>query len=149
MRRARLAGGQRAGDPALPRAKDHHGVADPGPGDAMGPAHARRERLIQGRQLRRYLGGDLVQRDLGVEVHEFRHPAPQGGRNSGRDETANGNLRARTAGAAVARIAALARAAMTTAASRLDRDSIAGLEAPTPGGLGADFFDDADRFMPG
>jgi hypothetical protein len=38
---------------------------------------------------------------------------------------------------------------MPTAARRLDRDSIAGLQAPPPGGLGTDFFDDADWFMPG
>jgi hypothetical protein len=33
--------------------------------------------------------------------------------------------------------------------SALDRNSVAGLEAPAPGSLDADFFDDADRFMPG
>lgn len=65
MRRARLACGERAGDTALPHAKDHHGVADPGPGDAMGPANARRDWLIKCSQLRRYLGCDL--RYLGAE----------------------------------------------------------------------------------
>src|SRR5262245_8962938 len=38
---------------------------------------------------------------------------------------------------------------MTTSARRLDRDAITGLEAPPPGGLGTDCFDEADRFMPG
>src|SRR5262245_917847 len=36
---------------------------------------------------------------------------------------------------------------MTTSARRLDCDTIASLEPPTPGGFGSDFFDDADRFM--
>jgi len=38
---------------------------------------------------------------------------------------------------------------MTASARRLDCDAIASLETPTPGGLSADFFDDADRFMAG
>jgi hypothetical protein len=38
---------------------------------------------------------------------------------------------------------------MPTAARRLNGNAIASLETPTSGGLSADFFDDADRFMAG
>jgi hypothetical protein len=34
---------------------------------------------------------------------------------------------------------------MAASTSRLDRDSVAGLESPAAGSIGADLFDDADR----
>ena len=38
---------------------------------------------------------------------------------------------------------------MTAAARWFDCDAITGLDAPPSGGFGTDFFDNADRFMPG
>src|SRR5437870_2173888 len=38
---SRSPGGQHGGQPALARAEDQHGVAEPGPAQVYGPAHAR------------------------------------------------------------------------------------------------------------
>ena len=71
-----FARGGRTGDAALARAEDHDGIAHVGAGHAMGPTDSSRNRLIERGQFGGNVGRDLVQRDLGIEVHEFRHAAP-------------------------------------------------------------------------